>query len=36
MLSFAPGPRQARTDPFLNHRALELCEHAHHSKHRFP
>jgi hypothetical protein len=32
--SFALGPRQASTDSFLDHGALELGKHAHHLKHR--
>src|SRR5207247_2836439 len=31
-----PGPREASTDSFLNHRPLELSKHAHHLKHRLP
>jgi hypothetical protein len=31
-----PGPREASTDSFRNHRTLELGNHAHHLKHRFP
>ena len=34
LLALAPGPRQARTDSFLNDRPLELGKHAHHLKHR--
>jgi hypothetical protein len=34
-LSLALGPRQAGTDPFLNHGALKLGKHAHHLKHGF-
>ena len=32
--ALALGPRQASTDPFLNHGPLELGKHAHHLKHR--
>src|SRR5262249_6973254 len=32
--TLTPGPREASTDPFLNHRPLELGKHAHHLKHR--
>src|SRR5262245_31410069 len=34
--TLTPGPREASTDPFLNHRPLELGKHAHHLKHRLP
>src|SRR5215472_14396460 len=32
--TLTPGPREASTDSFLNHRPLELGKHAHHLKHR--
>src|SRR5262249_23710537 len=34
--TLTPGPRKASTDSFLNHRPLDLREHAHHLKHRLP
>jgi hypothetical protein len=34
-LSFTSGPRQASTDPLLDHRPLELGKHAHHLEHGF-
>src|SRR5262249_14207620 len=34
--TLTPGPRKASTASFLNHRPLELREHAHHLKHRLP
>src|SRR5262249_24969330 len=34
--TLTPGPRQASTDSFLNHRPLELGKNAHHLKHRLP
>src|SRR5262249_30856193 len=35
-LTLTPGPREASTDSFRNHRPLELGKHAHHLKHRLP
>src|SRR5205823_9264157 len=34
--TLTPGPREASTDSFRNHRPLELGKHAHHLKHRLP
>src|SRR5215831_20236417 len=33
-LTLTPGPGEASTDSFLNHRPLKLGKHAHHLKHR--
>jgi hypothetical protein len=32
--TLTPGPREASTDSFRNHRPLEFGKHAHHLKHR--
>jgi hypothetical protein len=32
--TLTPGPREASTDSFLDHRPLELGKHAHHLEHR--
>jgi len=34
LLSLVPGPPQAGAHPLLDHRSLELGEHAHHPEHR--